>query len=123
MSKRIFNIIFIFLLVTAVIFVISFVIYNISSNILLKKIDTSKYDTLINNLEKDKLEIIRNIDEKSENVNLIYEQIRLKDKEIQNKNREISKLKEKINEKVDSVGNLDNKHTYELLSEWVSKDN
>lgn len=111
------------MLVSAFLFVLFFSIYNFYNTFFRVETDTSKFDTLVSVLERDKIEILAKIENKDKEINLIYEQIRLKDKEIQNKNKEISKLKFLLDEKVDSIGNLDNKHTYEFLSKWLSKNN
>ena len=39
------------------------------------------------------------------------------------KDREINKLKNKLREKIDSVGNLDNKQSLEYITKWLSKGN
>lgn len=123
MKNKIWNIALIIMLVSAFLFVLFFSIYNFYNTFFRVETDTSKFDTLVSVLERDKIEILAKIENKDKEINLIYEQIRLKDKEIQNKNKEISKLKFLLDEKVDSIGNLDNKHTYEFLSKWLSKNN
>jgi predicted RNase H-like nuclease (RuvC/YqgF family) len=40
---------------------------------------------------------------------------------IESQKRQIVKLKKKLNEKVDSVRNLDNQQSLEYISEWLSK--
>lgn len=39
------------------------------------------------------------------------------------KDREINKLKNKLREKIDSVGNLDNKQSLEYITKWLSQGN
>lgn len=123
MKNKIWNIALIVLLSMAFLFVLFFSIYNFYNSFFRVETNTSKFDTLINVLERDKVEILSKIENKDREINLIYEQIRLKDKEIQKKNKEISKLKFLLDEKVDSIGNLDNKRTYEFLSKWLSENN
>lgn len=123
MKNKIWNIALIIMLVSAFLFVLFFSIYNFYNTFFRVETDTSKFDTLVSVLERDKIEILAKIENKDKEINLIYEQIRLKDKEIQNKNKEISKLKFLLDEKVDSIGNLDNKRTYEFLSRWLSENN
>lgn len=123
MKNKIWNIALIIMLVSAFLFVLFFSIYNFYNTFFRVETDTSKFDTLVSVLERDKIEILAKIENKDKEINLIYEQIRFKDKEIQNKNKEISKLKFLLDEKVDSIGNLDNKRTYEFLSKWLSENN
>lgn len=123
MKNKIWNIALIIMLVSAFLFVLFFSIYNFYNTFFRVETDTSKFDTLVSVLERDKIEILAKIENKDKEINLIYEQIRFKDKEIQNKNKEISKLKFLLDEKVDSIGNLDNKRTYEFLSRWLSENN
>jgi uncharacterized coiled-coil protein SlyX len=83
-----------------------------------------------NNVKKDKL-----IDSYKDSILISKERIRVLEeqegfiqKELDNtylqiskKDREITKLKNKLREKIDSVGNLDNKQSLEYITKWLSK--
>jgi len=86
-------------------------------------VDTSDYERLISKLKTEKAEIIKAIEDKDKSIAEIYRLIQQKDLEINKKEKEIAKLKKIMNEKADSIYSLDNKHTYELLSSWLSEDN
>jgi peptidoglycan hydrolase CwlO-like protein len=49
--------------------------------------------------------------------------LKQKDLEIENKNKQIKNLQNKLREKIDSIGHLDNNGNLSLLSSWLSENN
>lgn len=88
-----------------------------------KKEDATNYSNIIQYIEKEKKDILKAIEKRDENIAQIYWLIKQKDDEIRRRENEISKLKNRLYEKTDSIGSLDNKRTFELLSKWLSESN